>query len=87
MQLEVGGSAHVNNVFRVGNYRHVLSKGFNNTASDGYLLTTSIPYDGATNRGMHTIHITGYAYGEAKVIDFVVNMYLYTNGSGFHSYG
>ncbi len=85
MQLDVNGSAQIQDVLRGGNWRHVLSDGFNSTASNGYLLTTSIPYDGATQRGMHSVRIIGYAYGNQDPIDFVVNFYLYT--SGLSSYG
>lgn len=84
LKLHVSGSAKVTNVFRAGNYRHVLSTGFTSTAVNGYLLTTAIPYDGLTNRGMHTIRVKGFSYGTNQVIDFAVNVYLY--GSGFSTY-
>jgi len=85
MQLDVNGSVQIQDVLRGGNWRHVLSDGFNSTASNGYLLTTSIPYDGTTQRGMHSVRIIGYAYGNQDPIDFVINFYLYT--SGLSSYG
>lgn len=84
-KLDVEGSAEVKNVFRVGNYRHVLSAGFSSTAVNGYLLTTAIPYNGTVQSGMHTIRVQGYSYGTAQSVDFVVNFYLYS--SGFTSYG
>jgi hypothetical protein len=90
--LDVDGSARVRDVLRAGNWRHVLSGYMTGTASDGYLLTTSIPFDGSVNRGMHSIRVKGYAYGLSEPVDFVVNFYLYTSGDriinrGWTNYG
>ncbi|MCX8015963.1 MAG: prepilin-type N-terminal cleavage/methylation domain-containing protein [Patescibacteria group bacterium] len=84
-KLDVSGSARVTNVFKEGNWRHVLSSYVTATPTNGVLLTTAIPYDGVTNRGMHGIRVMGYAFGESRPIDFEVVFYLYT--SGFNSYG
>ncbi|MDD2680598.1 MAG: hypothetical protein PHE20_00670 [Patescibacteria group bacterium] len=87
--LDVNGSANIKNVLRSDNWRHVLSKSFTSSATNGYLLTTAIPYDGVANRGMHSVRITGYAYGNQEPIDFVVNFYLYSGsiGRGWTNFG
>lgn len=73
-----------NNASSIYTYTHnIVSAEFNGNFTGGFVIDTGV---GRASTNMSIFHVTGYAYGTSKIIDFKIVVYPYSGALGPDGY-